>query len=132
MSGERSVISSHPYLTLVILYTFTFYFSMHQSSHLAHLEADRRVRLNPLLALLMSVEQLIIVLFLVWYGYRTVLYYPFILAGLGFPTTIILTTIERAMKLHRSAWAISISGVLFVRRSRLFGHVPGRNKLKAG
>jgi hypothetical protein len=101
-------------LTLVILYTFTFYFSMHQSSHLAHLEADRRVRLNPLLALLMSVEQLIIVLFLVWYGYRTVWYYPFILAGLGFPTTIILTTIERAMKLHRSAWAISISGVLFV------------------
>jgi hypothetical protein len=107
-------MSSHPYLTLVILYTFTFYFSMHQSSHLAHLEADWRVRLNPCLALLMSVEQIIVVLFLVWYGYRTVWYYPLILAAMGFPATIILTTFERAMKLHRSAWAISISGILFV------------------
>lgn len=47
-------------------------------------------------------------------GYRTVWYYPLILAVLGFPATIVLTTIEHAMKLHRSAWAISISGVLFV------------------
>jgi hypothetical protein len=49
-------MSSHPYLTLVILYTFTFYFSMHQASHLAYLDAERRVKLNPYLALLMSVE----------------------------------------------------------------------------
>jgi ppGpp synthetase/RelA/SpoT-type nucleotidyltranferase len=70
--------------------------------------------LNSYLALLMSVEQIIVVLFLVWYGYRTVWYYPLVLAAIGFPMTFVLTTIERAIKLHRSAWAISISGVLFV------------------
>jgi hypothetical protein len=107
-------MGSHPYLTLVILYTFTSYFSMHQSSHLAYLSADRRVRLNPCLAMLMSVEQIIVVLFLVWYGYKTVWYYPLILAAIGFPMTFVLTTIEHVMRLHRSAWAISISGVLFV------------------
>jgi hypothetical protein len=107
-------MGSHPYLTLVILYTFTCYFSMHQSGHLAYLSADRRVRLNPCLAMLMSVEQIIVVLFLVWYGYRTVWYYPLILAAIGFPMTFVLTAIEHAMKLHRSAWAISISGLLFV------------------
>ena len=106
-------MGSHPYLT-VILYTFTSYFSMHQSSHLAYLSADRRVRLNPCLAMLMSVEQIIVVLFLVWYGYKTVWYYPLILAAIGFPMTFVLTTIEHVMRLHRSAWAISISGVLFV------------------
>jgi hypothetical protein len=107
-------MGSHPYLTLVILYTFTSYFSMHQSSHLAYLSADRRVRLNPCLAMLMSVEQIIVVLFLVWYGYKTVWYYRLILAAIGFPMTFVLTTIEHVMRLHRSAWAISISGVLFV------------------
>jgi len=107
-------MGSHPYLTLVILYTFTSYFSMHQSSPLAYLSADRRVRLNPCLAMLMSVEQIIVVLFLVWYGYKTVWYYPLILAAIGFPMTFVLTTIEHVMRLHRSAWAISISGVLFV------------------
>ena len=107
-------MSSHPYLTLVILYTFTFYFSMHQASHLAYLEADWRVKLNRYLALLMSVEQIIVVLFLVWYGYRTVWYYPLVLAAIGFPMTFVLTAIEHAMKIHRSAWAISISGLLFV------------------
>ena len=107
-------MSSYPYLTLVILYTFTSYFSIHQGSHLAYLEADRRVKLNPCLAFLMGIEQIIIFLFLVWYGYRTVWYYPLVLAAIGFPASIVLTTIEHAMKLHRSAWAISISGVLFV------------------
>ena len=107
-------MSSHPYITLVILYTLTFYFFMHQSSHLAHLGADWRVRLNPSLAMLMTVEKIIVVLFLVWYGYRTVWYYPLILAAIGFPMTFVLTAIEHAMKLHRSAWAISIAGVLFV------------------
>jgi len=87
---------------------------MHQASHLAYLEADWRVKLNPYVALLMSVDRIIVVLFLVWYGYRTVWYYPFILAAIGFPATIVLTTIEHAMKLHRSAWAISILGILFV------------------
>src|ERR1700730_16022316 len=103
-------MSSHPYLTLVVLYTFTFYFSMHQSSHLAHLGANWRVRLNRFLAMLMSVEQIIVLLFLVWYGYRTVWYYPLILVAIGFPATFVWTTIERAMKLHKNAWAISISG----------------------
>ena len=62
----------------------------------------------------MSIEQIIIVLFLLWYGYRTVWYYPLILAAIGLPMTFVLTAIERAMKLHRSAWAISTSGILFV------------------
>jgi hypothetical protein len=107
-------VSGHPYLTLVILYAFTFYFSMHQSSHLTYLEVDRRVWLNPRLALLMSVEQIIVVLFLIWYGYKTVWYYPFILAAIGVPMTFVLVMIEKAIKLHRSAWAISILGVFFV------------------
>lgn len=107
-------MNSHPYLVLVILYSLTFYLYMHQSSHLTYLEADPRVRLNPLLSLLMSIEQIAGLLFLVWYGYQTVWYYPLILAAIGFPCTIVLTTIERAIKLHRSAWAISISGILFV------------------
>jgi hypothetical protein len=107
-------MSNHPYFVLVILYTLAFYFYMHQSSHLTHLSADPRLRLNPLLSLLMSIEQIAGLLFLVWYGYETVWYYPLLLAAIGFPGTIVLTTIERAIKLHRSAWAISISGILFV------------------
>ena len=78
----------------------------------------------------MSVEQIVVVLLLVWYGYKAVWYYPFILMGIGFPATIILTTIERAMKLHRSAWAISISGVLFV--PTLFYFMVSRINATAG
>jgi hypothetical protein len=107
-------MNSHPYLTLVILYSTASYFWMHQSSHLAYLQADFRVKLNPTLKLLMSVEQFGIPLFLIWYGFRTVWYYPFILGALGFPAAMVLVMIEKAIKLHRSAWAISISGVLFV------------------
>lgn len=107
-------MSSHPYLVLVILYTLAFYFYMHQTSHLAYLSADRRIRLNSFLALLMSVEQIAGLLFLVWYGYQTVWYYPLMLAAIGFPSTLVLTTIEHAIKLHRNAWVISIAGILFV------------------
>jgi hypothetical protein len=71
----------------VILYTFTFYFTMHQSSHLVYMEADQRVKLNSCLAFLMRVEQIIIVVFLVWYGYRTVWYYPLSSLSSGQPRT---------------------------------------------
>lgn len=62
----------------------------------------------------MSIEHIGGLLFLVWYGCRAVWYYPLILAAIGFPSTLVLTTIEHAIKLHRNAWAISISGILFV------------------
>jgi hypothetical protein len=107
-------MGSNPYLTLVRLYTLDFYFYVHQTSHLAHLRDKPRVRLNPFLALLMSIEQIAGLLFLAWYGYRTVWHYPLILVAIGFPSTLILTTIEHAMKLHRNAWVISISGIVFV------------------
>jgi hypothetical protein len=62
----------------------------------------------------MSVEQFGIPVFLIWYGFRTVWYYPLILVAFGFPTILVLTIIERATKLQRSAWAVSISGILFL------------------
>jgi hypothetical protein len=33
---------------------------------------------------------------------------------IGFPGTIVLVTIEKALRLHRNAWVISVSGILFV------------------
>ena len=87
---------------------------MHQCSHLAYLAADFRIKLNPTLSSLMTAEQFGIPLFLVWYGFTTVWYYPFILTAVGFPATMLLVMIEKAIKLHKSAWAISISGILFL------------------
>ena len=102
------------YMVLILLYTFTAYFIQHQKSHLAFLGADRRVQLNPLLSTLMAVEGIAGLLFLVWYGYKTVWYYPMILVLIGIPTTFVLKIVEHAVKLHRIAWAISITGIVVV------------------
>ena len=107
-------MSNYSYLILVVLYTFTFYFAMHQSSHLVAVRSDYRVSLNPILSVLMNLERIAGLAFLVWYGYKTVWYYPILLAAIAFPTTLLLKIIERATKLYRIAWAISIMGIVIV------------------
>jgi len=102
-----------PYLTLVILYTCTVYFILHQGSHLSYLDAGR-VELSPIFSLLMRIEQLAWLLVLVWYGYRTVWYYPLELAAIGVPAVLVPMAIERAIRLTRHAWAISILGTIIV------------------
>ena len=62
----------------------------------------------------MNIEQFAGPIFLIWYGIKTVWYYPLLLIAICFPGTIVLVTIERALKLTRNAWVISISGILFV------------------
>ena len=104
----------HQDLMLVILASTAFYFMMHQGSHLAYFNADFRVKLNPTLTLLMSIEQYAIPIFLIWYGFKTVWYYPLLLVAICFPGTIVLVMIEKALKLHRNAWVISIAGILLV------------------
>jgi hypothetical protein len=51
-------------LRLVILYFVTLYFSMHKNSYLMNMETYLRIKLNQFLAMLMSVEQVIVLLFL--------------------------------------------------------------------
>ena len=62
----------------------------------------------------MSIEQYAIPIFLIWYGFKTVWYYPLLLVAICFPGTIVLVMIEKALKLHRNAWVISIAGILLV------------------
>lgn len=102
------------YGTLVVIYGFVSYFAMHHSSHLAYLGNDQRVRLNPVLVLLMRVEQLAGLGVLVWYGYRAVWYYPLILVLIGFAGAFVLKAIERLINLQRVAWAISIFGIFAI------------------
>ena len=103
---------SHQDFTLIILSSLVSYFTMHQGSHLAYVSVG--TKLNPLLTLLMNIEQFAGPIFLIWYGIKTVWYYPLLLMAICFPGTIVLVTIERALKLTRNAWVISISGILFV------------------
>lgn len=62
----------------------------------------------------MTIEKYGNPLFLIWYGFKTVWYYPFLLMAICFPGTIVLVRIEQALKLTKKAWVISISGILFV------------------
>ena len=45
---------------------------------------------------------------------KTIWYYPIVLALIGIPTTLLLKIVEHATKLHRIAWAISITGIVVV------------------
>lgn len=101
-------------LTLLILYGFTCHFTMHQKSHILMASVDFRVKLNELLIFVMHVERIATLLFLIWFGFRTVWYYPFILAALGYMVAFPMKIIEHTIKLHRNAWAVSISGIVFV------------------
>src|SRR6516162_10584157 len=103
----------HQDFTLIILASLASYFTMHQGSHLTWLSAGH-AQLNPTLALLMVVEKYASPVFLIWYGWKTVWYYPLILMAICFPGTIVLVNIEKALKLTQRAWVISISGILFV------------------
>ena len=103
----------HQDFTLIILASLASYFTMHEGSHLTWLSAGH-ARLNPTLALLMVVEKYASPVFLIWYGWKTVWYYPMLLMVICFLGTIVLVTIERALKLTQKAWIISISGILFV------------------
>jgi hypothetical protein len=103
----------HQDFTLIVLASLASYFTMHQGSHLAWLSAGH-AQLNPTLALLMVVEKYASPVFLIWYGWKTVWYYPLILMAICFPGTIVLVSIERALKLTQRAWVISISGILLV------------------
>jgi hypothetical protein len=103
----------HQDFTLIILTSLATYFSMHQGSHLAYLSVDR-AQLNPVLTILMNIEQYAGPIFLIWYGFKTVWYYPFLLIAVCFPPIIVLAAIEQTLKLTRNAWVISVSGILFV------------------
>ncbi len=102
----------HQDFTLIILSSLAMYFSMHQGSHLAYLSVDR-AQLNPVLTLLMNIEQYAGPIFIIWYGFKTHWYYPFLLMAICLPPIIVLVSIEQALKLTRNAWVISVSGILF-------------------
>jgi len=102
------------FVVLAVPYIFVSYFAMHRSSHLAYLSADPTITLNPIIVLLMRIEQICGLIFLIWYGYMTVWYKPILLIAIGFLGTFIIKGIEHALKLHRVAWAISIIGVLVI------------------
>lgn len=90
----------HQDLTLAILASLAFYFAMHQGSHLAYLSVNR-VQLNPTLSLLMSIERIAVPIFLIWYGFKTVWYYPLLLSVIIFPGAIVLVSIEKALRLTK-------------------------------
>jgi hypothetical protein len=103
----------HQDLTLIILASFVSYFRMHQGSHLAYVNAYH-TQLNPTLTLLMYLGRYTGPIFLIWYGFKTVWYYPFLLMTVCIPGVIVLVSIEQAVRLTQRAWVISISGILFV------------------
>jgi hypothetical protein len=105
---------SQSYAALAVICSFVSYFAMHQTSHLAYLGNDPRVRLKPALVLLMRVEKLAGLGVLVWYGYHTVWYYPLILVLVGFVGTFVLKAVEHVLNLQRIAWAISIFGIVAI------------------
>jgi hypothetical protein len=93
-------MAASSYLLLAIPYTFVSYFAMHRSSHLAYLQVDPRVRLNPFIVFVMRIEQFLGVVFLIWYGYMTVWYNPVILLIVAFFGTFILKAIEHTLRLQ--------------------------------
>ena len=55
-------------------------FSYNQGSHLAYVR-EYHTQLNPILTLLMGIEHYAGPLFLIWYGFHTVWYNPFLFDG---------------------------------------------------
>ena len=53
-------------------------------------------------------------IFLIWCGFKSVWYYPFLLMAVCIPGVIVLVYVEKALRLTQRAWVISISGILFV------------------
>lgn len=97
------------------------YLHGHQASHLVWISSGRAT-LNPTLlrALMVSYKyayQWLFYLpwaFLVWYGYKTVWWYPIGAFVISVIFRLVLTAIETHTGLIKNAWAISLAGILLV------------------
>jgi hypothetical protein len=103
----------HQDFTLIALASFVSFFRMHQGSHLAYVHVNH-TQLNPTLTLLTYSVRYTGPIFLIWYGFKTVWYYPFLLMAVCIPGVIVLVYVEKALRLTQRAWVISISGIIFV------------------
>ena len=98
------------------LYSLSSYFLGHQGSHLAALRAGTAV-LNPVLVLPLVVYNWLSFLplgFLIWCGYKTVWWYAVGTFLVGWVIRLAMIKIEMASGLTRSAWAISLLGILVI------------------
>jgi hypothetical protein len=116
----RQTIPSGTFWTVAVLYSLIAYFRGHQASHIVAIDAGQAA-LNPVLfrGLLRSLTfgywtlgaPLVL---LAWYGWKTVWWYAVGAVATAFVLRLFLTKFEMASGLTRNAWAISLSGILFV------------------
>lgn len=118
MARSRSmeeILTVH-FLVLVFAYSALSWFVGHQGSHLVAISKGD-AELNPALGFLMKLTSSVPVYvgLLVWLGYRTHWYYPLVLFALSFLVRpLVFVSIERALGWDRSAWAISLIGILAI------------------
>lgn len=100
-------------LSLILPFSLMAYFLGHQTRHLLALRANPETKANPAFKLLMALQIWASIVFLIWYGYKSNWYSPFLLFATSFPIKILLTKIEALVGLNKRAWMISISGIFF-------------------
>ena len=104
-----------------VLSSLVFYIRGHQASHVMAISVGQ-AELNPALLKAMVSSYsfafrwfgLFPILFLVWYGYKTEWWYAVGAFVLSFIIRLALTKIEIASGLVRSAWIISLSGIVIL------------------
>ncbi len=99
-----------------VLSSLVFYIRGHQASHAVAIRVGQ-AELNPALAIAMALSYWFAfptILFLVWYGYKTEWWYAVDAFVLAVIIRLALTKIEIASGLVRSAWIISLSGIVIL------------------
>jgi hypothetical protein len=108
-----SDIFSQNNLLVFALYSVVTWIIGHQSSHIASLK-NGQATLNWALAFVMGLETFLGLLFLVWFGYRTLWYQAVLLLLVSLAVRPLLIIVERGLGLTQRAWLISTFGIILV------------------
>lgn len=106
---------SESFILITILYGFSSYFHRHQGSHLLAIR-DGKASLNPILIRIMQAFNLTFLpwFLMLWVAFETVWYYPILIILFSQIISFGLVFIETKFNLAKSAWLISLIGVVVI------------------
>jgi hypothetical protein len=106
---------SESFILITLLYGISAYFHRHQGSHLVAIR-DGKASLNPVLVRVMQGFNLTFLpwLLMLWVAFETVWYYPILIILISQIISFGLVFIETKFNLAKSAWLISLIGVLAI------------------
>ena len=99
---------------IVLLYSMVAFITGHQGSHAFSIKTGLST-LNPVLTLLLGLYSLPFpILFLIWIGYKTIWWYAVSIFFMSLIFRLIWTKITIETGLVKSAWAISLLGIIII------------------